>query len=60
MGLFSSTFGHLQIGASRSGCLNVIRTTLIDANVSDRVASLSDALVDSLRSAFATPATVAA
>lgn len=31
-GLNSSTFGHLQVGASRPGRLNVIRTNQIDAN----------------------------
>jgi hypothetical protein len=55
-GLFASTFGHLQVGASRPDCLNVIRTNQIDAITSKVKAAFSTlANAFSVRSyAFAT------
>lgn len=59
-GLNCSTFGLSQISVSRSDLSERYPDFLIDANVSEKLAGLSNAFVESLQTAFAKPVAVVA
>ncbi len=56
MGLYSSTFGLLQVGASRPEYLNVIRMTQIDAESLKSIAKQVASAFRAPQLAFATAA----